>query len=183
MEAVTLTSEERFRSAFADNYADLLRFAQRRVDPHHAEDVAAEAFLAAWRRVGDLPDDPSDARAWLFGIVRNCLLNDRRSARRRDALAVRLADASASGRRCDADEDFLARRVDVAAAWASLPDAEQEVLALAVLDGLTSAQAGAVLGIRAAAFRLRLSRARAALRVRLDGEAEPTTPTMQETRR
>ena len=37
--------EERFRSLYADAHEDVLRFAQRRVHPPHAEDVVAEAFL------------------------------------------------------------------------------------------------------------------------------------------
>ena len=53
------------------------------------------------------------------------------------------------------------------------------MLGLAVFEQLTSPQAGAVLGISATAFRLRLSRARAALRAHLDG-TPATTPTMEE---
>ena len=41
----------------------------------------------------DLPTEPGDARAWIFGIARDCLLNHDRSRRRQAALAVRLAGA------------------------------------------------------------------------------------------
>ena len=63
---------------------DVLRFAQRRVHPSHAEDVVAEAFLVAWRRLDDAPPRSADLRAWLFGITRNHLLNARRGQDRRD---------------------------------------------------------------------------------------------------
>ena len=84
--------EARFRALYADAYGDVLRFAQRRVDPSHAEDVTADAFLVAWRRLDDAPSEPDDMRAWMFGIARHCLLNTRRGKGRRDALAVRSAE-------------------------------------------------------------------------------------------
>ena len=85
--------EARYRALFAEHYADVLRFAARRVHPDHAEDVAAEAFLVAWRRFDEVPRRPGDARAWLFGVTRHCLLNDGRGRTRREALAVRVASA------------------------------------------------------------------------------------------
>lgn len=168
--------ETRFTSLYEATYPDLLRFAQRRVHPSHAEDVVAESFLVAWRRLDDLPSNRDDARAWLFGIARGVILNTHRGAERRRALAVRLADvpAEAPG---DADADLVARQVDLARAWRRLSAAHQEALALAVLDGLSAPRAAAVLGVSAVAFRLRLSRARRALRLHLDHPpAAPATP-------
>lgn len=54
-----------------------------------------------------------------------------------------------------------------AAAWRQLPTTHQEALALTAWDGLTAPQAAAVLGITPTAYRLRLSRARRALRTGL----------------
>jgi RNA polymerase sigma-70 factor, ECF subfamily len=161
--------EARFRAVYEATYADLLRFAQRRVDPSHAEDVAADVFLVAWRRLDDMPNGVGDARPWLFGVARATILNHRRSSRRRDALAVRLADATL-GIAADTSEGHAASRVDLAAAWARLSAAEQEAISLTVWEGLDSAQAGVVLGCSATAYRIRLSRARRALRRHL-GEA------------
>ncbi len=170
--------EARYREVFAQTYADVLAFTQRRTDPHRAEDIVAEAMLTVWRRVDDLPRDLSDARAWIFGIARHCLLNDDRSRRRQAALAVRLAEAGSATiggpvtgvDRRDAG-DRAADRVDLTRAWAELTATDQEVLALTALDGLDSRRAGAVLGITDTAYRLRLSRARRALRRRLEGAA------------
>ncbi|WP_083472643.1 RNA polymerase sigma factor [Kibdelosporangium phytohabitans] len=159
--------EARFTSLYEATYAELLRFAQRRVHATHAEDVVAESFLAAWRRLDDLPPQRDDARAWLFGIVRGVVLNARRGAERQRALAVRLADVPTS-LTADVDADLIARQIDVSRAWQHLSAVYQEALALAVLDELSGPQAAAVLGISPIAFRLRLSRARRALRVRLD---------------
>lgn len=165
--------EERFRALYADHHLDVLRFVSRRTHPDQAEDVVADAFLVAWRRLDDAPRRQDDVRAWLFGVARNCLLNAGRSRQRREALAVRLATVATAGTAPDADSDVVAQRLDVAAAWRRLTEAEQEVLALTVLDDLTSPQAGAVLGIPAAAYRLRLMRARRSLRRHLDAGTAP----------
>ena len=172
-EQQSLRREERFRALYADHHLDLLRFVSRRTHPDHAEDVVADAFLVAWRRLDDAPRRHDDVRAWLFGVARNCLLNAGRSHQRREALAVRLATVATAGTTPDDDSDVVAQRLDVAAAWRRLTEAEQEVLALTVLDDLTSPQAGAVLGIPAAAYRLRLMRARRSLRRHLDAGTAP----------
>lgn len=62
--------EARFRAVYEATYDDLLRFAQRRVDRHCAEDVAAVVFLVAWRQFDDMPEQIGDARPWLFGVAR-----------------------------------------------------------------------------------------------------------------
>jgi len=149
-------------------YPDLVRFVQRRVHPTHAEDICADAFLVAWRRFDDLPADAGDARAWLFGIAQRTLLNGQRGDRRRQALSIRIADATVVAQGGQAwkgsDSDLVACQLDLAAAWGRLPAVHQEALSLAVWDGLAGPQAAAVLGISPVAFRLRLTRARRALR-------------------
>ncbi|MFF1822860.1 sigma factor [Kribbella sp. NPDC058245] len=55
--------EERFVALYEATYADLVRFAQRRVPEAQAEDTVAEAFLAAWRRLDEAPEQLVDARA------------------------------------------------------------------------------------------------------------------------
>src|SRR4051812_7040497 len=87
--------EHTFRLLYELVYPDLIRFVQRRAHSDHAEDVVADAFLVVWRRLDELPDRHEDARAWIFGITRNILLNTHRGEQRRLALGVCLADAAA----------------------------------------------------------------------------------------
>ncbi len=162
-----MNAEQRMRTVFAANHGDVVRFAQRRTGPERAEDIAAETFLVVWRRIEEVPVDPGDARAWLFGVARNCLLNDRRSERRRDGLAVRLAEHPAPTGPHD-PADVVAPRLDLTTAWRRLSDDDQEVLALAVFEQLSAQQAAVVLGTSAGAVRVRLSRARARLRTHLE---------------
>jgi RNA polymerase sigma-70 factor (ECF subfamily) len=157
--------ESRFSALYQAAYADLVRFTQRRVADGQAEDVVAEAFLVAWRRLDDVPEHLVDARAWLFGVARHTIMNTQRGAERRRALAVRLAKTPTTA---DGPADLVAQQVDLARAWNQLSAVHQEALALVVLDDLAAPQAAAVLGISPVAFRLRLSRARRALRAHLD---------------
>lgn len=155
--------ERAFRSVYTEVYPDVLRFIQRRTTPDQAEDVAAEVFLVVWRRQEDLPRVTGEARAWIFGVARNVLLNAQRAERRRDALGIRLADPTLQPSPA-AGTDGVIGRVDLAQAWRWLSARDQEAIALAVFDKLTSTQAAQILDISPVAFRLRLSRARRSLR-------------------
>lgn len=50
-------------------------------DDGFAEDVVQETLLRAWRRPHILSQDEAAARAWLFTVARNLVIDDRRSAR------------------------------------------------------------------------------------------------------
>jgi RNA polymerase sigma-70 factor, ECF subfamily len=169
IDAVT-TSRDRFHRLYASSADDVIRFVARRVAPSQVEDVVADAFVTVWRRVEDLPLDPGEARAWVFGIARQCARNAVRGTGRQQALAVRIAEqpGPGSGVSLHASFDSVETRLDLVTAWRLLDPIEQETLALTVFDELTSAEAGLVLGITAAAYRVRLMRARRALRRHLE---------------
>ena len=164
--------EDAFRALFDATYDDLTRFVQRRVHPLAAEDVVADVYLTAWRRLGDVPAEPGAARAWLFTVARHALSNRVRGDRRQQAVAVRVAGQPAPAG--TGEDDAVAARLDLAAAWDRLAERDREVLALTAWDGLTPAEAAGVLGISATAFRVRLVRARRRLRRHLD--LIPPTP-------
>lgn len=179
--------EERFRALFAEHHPPVLAFAQRRTHPDRAEDIAADTFLVAWRRLDDVPTRAGEALPWLYAVARHCLLNAHRAAGRHEALGVRITDAAARGGAGSGlgpsglpstenvlDEDALALRADLSAAWHRLSSTDQEVLGLALFEDLTSAHAATVLGISPTAYRLRLSRARRTLRRELDLQPSPT---------
>ncbi|GAA6524890.1 sigma-70 family RNA polymerase sigma factor [Intrasporangium sp. DVR] len=166
--------EQRFARLFDHAYAPVLRFVERRVHPSHAEDVVADVFLVAWRRLDELPPDLDDARAWLFGVARRTLMAGARGQQRQQVLAVRIADNPLGQHVAEIDVDFMARRLDVAQAWKRLSAVHQEALALTVWDGLDAPRAAKVLGISPVAYRLRLSRARKALRAHLQSLPHPT---------
>jgi RNA polymerase sigma-70 factor, ECF subfamily len=62
---------------------DLLRYVLRltRGDMPFAEDVVQESLLRLWRKPDVLEQPSESARAWLFTVARNLVIDDRRSAR------------------------------------------------------------------------------------------------------
>ncbi len=64
-------------------------------DTNFAEDVVQEALLRAWKRPEILEQNDEAARAWLFTVARNLVIDDRRSARyRREISTEVLPDAA-----------------------------------------------------------------------------------------
>jgi len=144
----------RFSWLYDREHANVLRFVLRRLpssDVTRAEDITADVFLAAWRRLDEINAAEPSERAWLFAAARHSLLHEQRASIRRDALAIRLAEHS--NYQAPGPDQVVGPRLDVAAAWARLKPGEQEVLALDVWEGLSSAEAGRVLGISAGAYR------------------------------
>lgn len=132
----------------------LRRYALRRLDPAAADDALAEAFLVLWRRLDDVPVGAE--LPWSYGVLRNCVANEARSARRRAGLLVRL-----SGQASQASADSFAGADPVlGAALARLRPAERELLRLWAWEDLAPADIAVVLGTSPNAVHIRLHRAR-----------------------
>jgi RNA polymerase sigma factor (sigma-70 family) len=162
----------RFERLYDAHYAAVLAYALRRSERTVAHDVAAETFLVAWRRLGDVP---ADAVPWLFAVARRVLANERRADSRRAALVERMRATSAPRPAGDGTE----RGELLKEALARLPERDLEALALVAWEGLTTAQAARAMGCAAPAMRVRLHRARRRLARALDElqAGVPSTPT------
>ena len=130
----------------------VLAYALRRADPATAEDVVAETFVIAWRRLADVPERPLP---WLLGVARRVLANQRRGARRRRALAEHLRERASAPSGPEGAPEGRALT-----ALASLAERDREALLLHAWEGLDHAQAGTVMGCSGATFAVRLHRAR-----------------------
>jgi RNA polymerase sigma factor (sigma-70 family) len=149
-----MADSARFRALFDAAYPAVRRYVlYRGVVGDRADDVVAETFLVAWRRLDDLPDD--DPLPWLLAVARNVWLNQRRRDRRYAALLQRLPLPSFTPSP-DEPGDLGAVREALGAIGA----ADQEILRLVAWDGLSAAKAGEVLGCSPGAARVRLHRAR-----------------------
>jgi RNA polymerase sigma-70 factor (ECF subfamily) len=127
-----------------------------------AEDALQDAFsraARAWNRISEY-EDPA---GWVRHVAVRRMLDERRSTRRKHAAVERL-EASVSPR---ADPDTAAG-VDLAHAIGALSTRHRIALTLFYLEGLTSAETGAVMGITAGAVRFQLHEARARLRQLLE---------------
>jgi RNA polymerase sigma-70 factor (ECF subfamily) len=132
----------------------VLAYARRRTTQAAADDVVADVFLIAWRRVDDVPVEPLP---WLLGVARKVLANQRRGEHRGAALRDRVRGQHVSGAPAPLTDDGPSPAVR--ALW-SLGAPDQELLMLVAWDGLTRAQAAEALGISAGTLAVRLHRAR-----------------------
>lgn len=62
-------AEERFDALYRDHHQEIVAYCLRRMPRPAAEDVAADVFAVAWRRIDDVPQH-DEAIAWLFAIGR-----------------------------------------------------------------------------------------------------------------
>jgi len=138
-------------------------------DAHEAEEVTQEAFLRAWR---GLPGFRGDAQffTWLYRIGVNEARRRADGRRRRAEVGVVSLDEQREQESPDrsvqpadrAEQSDLRRLLE--AAIAALPADHRAALVLRDVEGLSTTQAAAVLGLREAAFKSRLHRAREMLR-------------------
>ena len=145
----------RFDTLFTEHQRHVLAYAMRRtrtlVD---AEDVAAETFTIAWRKIDAVPAD--EPLPWLYAVARRVLANHRRGKGRRERLAALLrVEDVATPMRAGEDTDGPAFT-----ALASLSPADQELLRLVAWEELGNQQIAAVLEITPNAVAIRLHRAR-----------------------
>lgn len=148
----------------------MLTYVRRRSDVDGADDLVAEVFLVAWRRLGDVPEDPLP---WLLGVARRVLANRRRGASRDAALLDRITFEPASVASAESAGPESARAI--VRALSALRESDREALLLVAWEGLSPGQAATVVGIRPNTFAARLSRARRrfAQALAADGDRPP----------
>ena len=145
----------RFDALFSDHQRLILAYAIRRTPTlADAEDVAAETFTIAWRKIEAVP---ADALPWLYAVARRVLANHRRGRSRLERLTALLrVDDVPTPMLAGEDHDGPAF-----AALASLPPADQELLRLVAWEDLGNQEIAVVLGVTPNAVAIRLHRARA----------------------
>ena len=126
--------------------------------------------------------EKGDPSAWLLGIAANLLANQRRRLVREELARARL-DARVLLSPDDVEAlvsqmDASAEATRVRAAMDSLAEPYREVLLLIGESSLSPATAAKAIGISQTAFRVRLSRARRALRLAMESEAA-TSPVLE----
>jgi RNA polymerase sigma factor (sigma-70 family) len=153
-----------FEAFYVAHFQEIAAYVRRRVPAEDADDVVAQVFAVAWRRFGSVPAPPQD-RLWLFGVARNSVADQQRSARRRLRLHARLsAEVLAQAR---AVPELGSRYDPVRAAISALRPADREALQFVLWDGLSHAEAAVVLRCSPNALEQRYRRARNAIRAAL----------------
>lgn len=147
------------RWAVYEQHAPAIRsYAARRVEPDAVDDVVAETFAIAWRK---LPRE-ADPLPWLYAVARRVVHGHRRSHARRSALLLRVGGHASTAPAPDVSEQVHGDPL-LARAFAQLTETEQEAIRLTAWEGLEPADAARAAGCTRATFAVRLSRARARL--------------------
>jgi RNA polymerase sigma-70 factor (ECF subfamily) len=166
----------------AEAFATLVRRHQDRLwavalrtlgDREEAADALQDALVSAYRKAGTFRGDAA-VTTWLHRVVVNACLDRvrRRAARPTSPLPERseLADPRD-------DHASTETRLDVQKALSALPEHQRVALVLVDMQGLTVAQAAAVLDVAEGTVKSRCARGRAALAPLLGREpAEPSAP-------
>ncbi|MGH2891116.1 MAG: RNA polymerase sigma factor [Solirubrobacteraceae bacterium] len=148
---------DRFESLYLTHAGAVRAYARRRGSAGQADDVVAEVFMSAWRRLDEVP---AQAAPWLLGIARGVLSNQRRAEERSAALLTRLTNERPVDPSSDVNEIDLA----VVAALGQLSYSDQELLLLVAWERLSNEELAEVLGLRRGTVAVRLHRARSRLR-------------------
>lgn len=138
-------------------------------------DVVQEAYIRVWKRLGDLRE-PEKFVPWLAQTVRRLSTNALRSpSRRLKLVGDDSLDANSGVSDGDAlEQQDMTRLIDKAIA--SLDDTTASCVMLRYYQDLSSKEIGAMLDLSPAAVDMRLSRARAALKVALAGHLSEHSP-------
>jgi len=143
-------AEAALMKALYDEHAAVLwRYALRLTgDASLAEDVVQETLLRAWQHPEVVGDTERSARAWLFTVARNMIIDDRRSARYRNVVGS-------------------LDRLLIAEAMAQLSAEHRAVIERSYYRGWTTAQIAGDLEIAEGTVKSRLHYAVRALRLTL----------------
>ncbi len=142
-------------------------------DRGHAEDAVQEALLHAWERISTLRD-ATLVRPWLYAILENAAFTGVRHRRSRPAVPLYEGEAIAEGETAlvvdpepvEPEEAIPVAPVDgvLRRSMAALPSGYRRALRLHYMEGRSTREVGEVLGISWNNARVRLYRARGALR-------------------
>lgn len=159
------------RGLYDEHAAALWRYALRLTgDRARAEDVVQETLLRAWRHPEVTADVDRSARAWLFTVARNMIIDERRSARFRSETGVPDPEQVADhlGYATSPDQvDTALDRLLLSTALSQLSEEHRAVVRRAYYQGWTTGQIAADLQIPEGTVKSRLHYAVRALRLNL----------------
>jgi RNA polymerase sigma-70 factor (ECF subfamily) len=141
------------------------RLLRRCNDPEVVGEVVQDTFVALWKDARRFREE-GEVGAWLWGIAFRRMVSRLRS--RKDVLLVPAWDVPTAPQRVlPSAEDQVLLGVeygDLASALRRLSPEFRSVVQAVVLDGLTTKEAGRLLGVRENTVKTRLHRAKAQLR-------------------
>jgi RNA polymerase sigma-70 factor (ECF subfamily) len=164
-------SNEQFVDLVREHQAGLRAFIRSLgIDPMWVDDLAQEALVIAYERRQDY-DENLSFRNWLWGIARNCVLNERRKSARRSRILhenltdILLATAGEIQEEDSWSDDDRARAAALRACLEEIPERSRELLRRRYEQEARAADLAAEFAMNPAAMRKSLERIRTALRL------------------
>ncbi len=159
MNFLRTASQPEFELLALPHTPSLLRFAKRLTgDVAAAEDLVQDTLLLAWRGFHNYQRE-TNIRAWLFRILVNTF---HRQGKRKVALEPVPGAHPAQA--------TVQESLEILQALSRLPEDQQAVLLLCIVEGFTAREAAEILAIPMGTVMSRLSRGRDALRTALTVE-------------
>jgi RNA polymerase sigma-70 factor, ECF subfamily len=161
-------AEAALMKALYDEHAGpLWRYALRLTgDAIRAEDVVQETLLRAWQHPEVVDDTERSARAWLFTVARNMIIDERRSPRFRNVVGS-IDDSGVPERSVPDEVDSALDRLLIAEALAQMTPEHRAVVERSYYKGWSVAQIATDLDIAEGTVKSRLHYAMRALRLTL----------------
>ncbi len=153
------------------------RYLERLVGPTDADDLAQDVFEKAQRAIGTFRGD-SRVLTWLYRVATNVALDRLRSAQRRvdleradddaDPLEAALSSNATHERSLESDVDRAHMRECILGVVDQLPTSQRAAILLGELRGFSDRELADALGVSLGAAKIRLHRARRALKAALE---------------
>ena len=138
------------------------RLARRFLDRGDADDATQDIFVRAWDKLALFRGEASFG-TWLHRLAMNVILRRAEQSRRRARRHVGIDETV--GDRLTLAPEASDARTDIDAALSQLDDGLRKVVVLHDMEGFSHAEIAGMLGITVGGSRMRLHRARMALRV------------------
>ena len=133
---------------------------------HDADDLVQSVVERAWRHLDQLKPG-ANLGSWMFGIMKNAWIDDRRAKARRGEVAL---PEDSGEHPAVSPVDSNASLWSVSEAMNKLPEEQRLAVALVLVEGMSYKEASALLEIPMGTLTSRLARGRSALAAALGDE-------------
>ncbi len=152
--------DARFVDLYERFHRPVLAYCRRRTTADRVDDVVADTFLTAWRRIDAVPAG-QDGLPWLFGVAYRLLGNQRRGIARHLRLGRKLASIGHDAASPPLEVVVMREECrQVLAALEALRSIDREILLLAAWEELPQDEIAVALNISIDAVRQRLHQAK-----------------------
>jgi RNA polymerase sigma factor (sigma-70 family) len=159
-----------FAELYDVHFPDIYQYVAGRLGRDLADDIAADTFVVALRKLDSFDAARGAVRPWLYGIATNLVAQYRRKETRRYRALARMNTESVTGSHEARVVSWVTAeglQPQLAKALAALSSGERDVLLLLALCDLTHEEIAQALGISYGTVGSRLSRARKKVRTAL----------------